>query len=337
MNTSLSLGLYLLKICRNLLHPVLLHILTRSFQYILAIMKELGKVCVLGGSGFVGSELCNHLVSSGYSVKVLTRNEGSCRHLKVLPLLSVIKIESYDAQSIAANASDCDVMVNLIGILNEKGHTGKEFHDIHVGITREALNACEEIGITRMLQMSALNADANGPSHYLRSKGKAENYLTTFAENSIDVTVFRPSVIFGEGDSFLNRFANLLKFVPVVFPLACADARFAPVYVGDVVSKMVNSIDDENSFGETYELCGPNIYSLKELVQYTANISQHKCKVIGLPTFFSKLQATVLEYVPGKPFSLDNYNSLKKDSICSNCSPCTTSLLAIAPTYLQKR
>ena len=185
--------------------------------------------------------------------------------------------------------------------------------------------------------MSALNADANGPSHYLRSKGKAENYLTTFAENSIDVTVFRPSVIFGEGDSFLNRFANLLKFVPVVFPLACADARFAPVYVGDVVSKMVNSIDDENSFGKIYELCGPNIYSLKELVQYTANISQHKCKVIGLPTFFSKLQASLLEYVPGKPFSLDNYNSLKKDSICSNCSPCTTSLLAIAPTYLQKR
>ena len=300
-------------------------------------MNEHGTVCVLGGSGFVGSELCNRLVARGYSVKVLTRNEGKCRHLKVLPSLSVIKIDSYTANSIAANCTDCNVMINLIGILNEKGHTGKEFHDIHVGITREALNACEQAGISRMLQMSALNADANGPSHYLRTKGKAENYLTTFSENSIDVTVFQPSVIFGEDDSFLNRFANLLKFVPLVFPLACADARFAPVYVGDVADKMVDSIDDENSFGKTFELCGPNEYSLKELVQYTANISQHKCKVVSLPAFLSKLQATLFEYVPGKPFSLDNYNSLKKDSICTKCPPCTTSLLAIAPTYLNKR
>ena len=300
-------------------------------------MNEHGTVCVLGGSGFVGSELCNRLVARGYSVKVLTRNDGKCRHLKVLPSLSVIKISSYTANEIAANCTDCDVMVNLIGILNEKGHNGKEFHDIHVGITREALNACEQAGISRMLQMSALNADANGPSHYLRTKGKAENYLTTFSENSIDVTVFQPSVIFGEDDSFLNRFANLLKFVPLVFPLACADARFAPVYVGDVADKMVDSIDDENSFGKTFELCGPNEYSLKELVQYTANISQHKCKVVSLPAFLSKLQATLFEYVPGKPFSLDNYNSLKKDSICTKCPPCTTSLLAIAPTYLNKR
>ena len=300
-------------------------------------MNEHGTVCVLGGSGFVGSELCNRLVARGYSVKVLTRNDGKCRHLKVLPSLSVIKISSYTANEIAANCTDCDVMVNLIGILNEKGHNGKEFHDIHVGITREALNACEQAGISRMLQMSALNADANGPSHYLRTKGKAENYLTTFSENSIDVTVFQPSVIFGEDDSFLNRFANLLKFVPLVFPLACADARFAPVYVGDVADKMVDSIDDENSFGKTFELCGPNEYSLKELVQYTAKVSQHKCKVVSLPTFLSKLQATLFEYVPGKPFSLDNYNSLKKDSICTKCPPCTTSLLAIAPTYLNKR
>ncbi len=300
-------------------------------------MKEHGSVCVLGGSGFVGSELCNRLVSKGYSVKVLTRNEGHCRHLKVLPSLSVIKIDSYDTQSIAANSSDCDVLINLIGILNEKGHAGKEFHDIHVGITRQALNACEQVGITRMLQMSALNADANGPSHYLRSKGKAENYLTTFSENSLNVTVFRPSVIFGEGDSFLNRFAKLLKFMPAVFPLACAHARFSPVYVGDVAQKMVDAINDETSFGKTLELCGPNTYSLKELVQYTANISQQHCKVIALPSFISKLQATLLEYVPGKPFSVDNYNSLKVDSTCTQGASCTTSLLAIAPTYLQKK
>ena len=300
------------------------------------MMNEHGTVCVLGGSGFVGSELCNRLVSNGYSVKVLTRNDGKCRHLKVLPALTVNTVDNYTASAIAANASDCDILINLIGILNEKGHTGKEFHDIHVGITREALNACEQVGITRMLHMSALNADANGPSHYLRSKGKAENYLTTFSDNSIDVTVFRPSVIFGEGDSFLNRFAQLLKIIPGVFPLACANAKFAPVYVGDVAQKFVDAIRDEQCYNQTYELCGPNTYSLKELVQYTANISQRQCKVISLPAVFSKLQATVFEYVPGKPFSIDNYNSLKVDSICTSCASCTTSLLAIAPTYLQK-
>ncbi len=298
-------------------------------------MNKKGIVCVLGGSGFVGSELCNCLVANGYSIKLLTRNKGKCRHLKVLPNLSIVKVNSYQADSIAENLQDCDALINLIGILNERGRSGKEFHKIHVGVTREAFNACEQAGVSRMLQMSALNADPNDSSHYLQSKGKAENYLRTFSESKIDITIFKPSVIFGKGDSFLNRFSKLLKFVPVVFPLACANARFAPVYVGDVAQKMVQSIDDEKTINQTYELCGPNIYSLKELVQYTASICHRNCKVVGLPNFLSKLQASIFEYIPGKPFSVDNFNSLKVDSVCKQNSSCTTSLQAIAPTYLQ--
>jgi len=299
-------------------------------------MATKGLIGVIGGSGFVGSELCAQLITSGYSVRLLTRNIANCRHLKVLPSLSIIQVNDYRANTLAKALKDCHALVNLIGILNEKGNGGKEFHQIHVGITRAALNACESAKIPRLLQMSALNADADGPSHYLRSKGKAENYLKTFSGPQLDYTIFKPSVIFGEGDSFLNRFADLLKTVPWVFPLACANARFAPVYVGDVAKKMVAAIDDRTTYNQSYELCGPNIYSLKELVQYTANICGYKRTVISLPMFLSKLQAAVFEYVPGKPFSKDNFNSLKLDSVCSQCPPCTTSLQAIAPTYLGK-
>ena len=306
------------------------------YHAILQGMNNKGKVCILGGSGFVGSELCARLAALGYSVKLLTRHENKCRHLKVLPALSVVQIANYTSEAIAANSKDCDVLINLIGILNEKGNSGKEFHHVHVGITRAALHACEVSGIQRLLQMSALNADPNGPSHYLRSKGKAENYLKTFCDKEIKVTIFKPSVIFGEGDSFLNRFAQLLKLTPGIFPLACANARFAPVYVGDVVKKFAASINDEGSFGASYNLCGPNEYSLKELVQYTANICGSHCKVIGLPKSLSRIQAKLLEHFPGKPFSIDNFNSLSIDSTCHQATPCTTSLQAIAPTYLGK-
>ncbi len=295
-----------------------------------------GLIGVLGGSGFVGSELCAQLVDAGYSIKLITRNIDKCRHLKVLPSLSIIQVNDFHANTLTSALKDCHALINLIGILNEKGSDGKEFHQIHVDITRAVLNACENAKISRLLQLSALNAHADGPSHYLRSKGKAENYLKTFSGPQVNYTIFKPSVIFGKGDSFLNRFANLLKTIPGVFPLACANARFAPVYVGDVAKSIVVSVDDKTTYNKSYELCGPNIYSLKELVQYTANICRYKRIVLGLPMFLSRLQATIFEYMPGKPFSKDNFNSLKLDSICSQCSPCTTSLQAIAPTYLDK-
>lgn len=296
------------------------------------IMKH--SIYILGGSGFVGSHLCAHLTGLGHKIKLLTRSIHKCRHLKVLPSLSIVPVEDYSAHSIASHLSDCTALINLIGILNEKGRKGKEFHQIHVGITQAALQACELAGVPRLLQMSALNADPFGPSFYLQSKGKAENYLRTFSQGKVHVTIFKPSVIFGENDSFLNRFAQLLKFMPLVFPLACAQARFAPVYIGDVVEQIGISIDDASTFGNSYELCGPNIYSLKELVQYTGKIRGHSRLILSLPEFLSRLQALAFEFFPGKPFSLDNYNSLKVDSVCTKGIPCKTPLETIAPNYL---
>lgn len=284
----------------------------------------------------MGSELCAQLIAHGYSVRLLTRNPAKCRHLKVLPSLSIVPVANYQASTMYQHVAGCHALINLIGILNEKGNKGKQFHDVHIGITREALNTCEKASIPRMLQMSALNADANGNSFYLSTKGKAENYLKTFSDENIDYTIFRPSVIFGENDSFLNRFASLLKFTPGFLPLACPNSRFAPVYVGDVVKRMVQSIDDQSTFNQSFNLCGPHVYTLKELVQYTANVSGYRRAIIGLPNYLSKLQASIFEHVPGKPFSKDNYKSLQVDSVCEECEPCTTSLQAIAPSYLGK-
>jgi len=182
--------------------------------------------------------------------------------------------------------------------------------------------------------VSSLHADANdGPSEYLRTKGQAVQLLQ---QSGLPVTVFCPSVIFGNGDGLYTRFANLLQAMPF-FPLACAEARFAPVYVGDVSKAIVDAIDDPATIGHSYNLCGPDIFTLQEIVQYTADVLEVKRKIIPLPNAIAKIQAFVLELVPGKPFSRDNYNSLQIDSVCEDSdSQQPTSVRKIVPTYLGK-
>ncbi len=296
-------------------------------------MKTL-RICVLGGTGFVGSHLCAELVKRGHNLKILTRRRERHRDLLILPSAQIIESNIHDEAQLNTHFQDCDVVINLVGILNEKGHSGKGFHMAHVELARKVITMCSSCKIERLLHMSALNASPNEKSFYLRTKGEAENYVHTFTAYKIAVTSFRPSVIFGPEDDFINRFASILKLTPWFFPLACASTKFAPVYVGDVVKVMVNSIDDPNSFGERLNLCGPKQYTLKQLVQYIADTCGYKRKIIGLPNWLSKLQAHILEYVPGKPFSIDNYYSLQKDSVCTETKNCPTSLETIAPSYL---
>ena len=292
------------------------------------------KIAILGGSGFVGSELCRRLTAEGHTIRVLSRKLATATAISDLPNLTLHHCPEYSASELVRETQSCDVLINLIGILNEKGRDGSGFDAAHYAITQNALQACISNTIPRMLQLSALHADVDGPSHYLRSKGKAETLLNNCRD--IDITIFKPSVIFGPGDSFLNRFADLLRFTPGVFPLACGNARFAPVYVGDVVTAMANSLEQIDSYGNSYELCGPNIYTLKQLVELTGKFSGHSRWVISLPPTLSKLQAMMLELVPGKPMSVDNFRSLSLDSVCGECTPCPTSLESIAPSYLKK-
>lgn len=298
---------------------------------------KIKEICVLGGTGFVGGHLCTELVKRGYSVKVLTRRRERHRELLVLPTLEIIESDVYDDSQLNKHFQDCYAVVNLVGILNERGHDGSGFHTAHVDLARKVITQCSLCKVPRLLHMSALNAKPGAQSHYLRTKGEAENYVHTFAKKTIAVTSFRPSVIFGPEDSFINRFATLLKFTPLLMPLACPNSKFAPIYIGDVITAMVDSLEDPNSYGERINLCGPKQYTLKELVQYVANTCNYHGFIMGLPNWLSKLQAQIFEYVPGKPFSLDNYHSLQIDSICPEAEHCPTTLESVVPSYLIKK
>lgn len=290
-------------------------------------------ICVLGGTGFVGSRLCVELAERGHRIRILSRRRERRRDMLVLPGTQIVECDVHDASQLSACISDCTAVINLIGILNEKGHKGEGFRKVHVELTRKIIAACRNHKIPRLLHMSALNASPEGKSFYLHTKGEAENYVHT-AGDQIAVTSFRPSVIFGPHDNFLNRFATLLKLAPGIFPLACADSEMAPVYVGDVARVMTDALDDPQTYGSRIDLCGPKRYTLKQLVDYTATLRGSKTKVLGLPKSLSKLQAHFFEFVPGKPFSVDNYYSLQVHSICPGTGHCPTPLETVAPGYL---
>ena len=296
------------------------------------------KISILGGSGFVGRHITRILIAQGKQVRIATRNRERHRDLLVLPGIELVEADIFDNGSLRKLLEGTDGVINLVGILNERQHNGDGFRRAHIDLPRQIVDACRVTGVTRLLHMSALNANvASSPSYYLRTKAEGENFLHTIASPSLHVTSFRPSVIFGQDDSFFNRFAGLLKVTPFVFPLACPNARFAPVYVGDVANRFTQALEDKTTFGQRYDLCGPKQYSLIELVRYTADQLQLRRCIIGLPDTISHLQAAMLEWFPGKPFSLDNYKSLKTDSICSKGATEPTSVESIEPYYLGNR
>ena len=183
------------------------------------------KICILGGTGFVGQTLANRLARDNFELRILTRNRETCKNnLILIPNLELIETNVHDGEQLANQLCGCDAVINLVGILNEWSRNGEDFCTVHVELVKKIINACRKNGIKRLLQMSALNADVEGISHYLRSKGEAEQLV--HAADDIRVTSYRPSVIFGQRDSFFNRFAGLLKLFPVFFPLACPKARF---------------------------------------------------------------------------------------------------------------
>lgn len=306
-------------------------------------MSNLHRICILGGTGFVGRHIIAHLANDKHHVKALTRNRERYRDLLVMPTVTVKNANIHDPDTLKKEFAGYDVVINLVGILNEESKKEHSFQGVHVELARKVMDACRFNRITRLLHMSAINADAGrGSSRYLRSKGEAENLVHT--NKDVNVTSFRPAVIFGPEDSFLNRFAGLLKLTPkfLPFPLACPNSRFAPVYVEDVARAYVAAIDNKTTFGKHYDLCGPTVYTLKQLVEYTARLSGEKRLIIGLSQGLSRLQAIVFSLVPGKPFTFDNYLSLQQDAVCKGPFPEVfnfkpTSLEAIAPSYLGGR
>jgi NADH dehydrogenase len=268
------------------------------------------RIVVFGGTGFVGRRLVSELLHRGFAVTVPSRNRERQRELLVLPGVEVVSADVYAASDLRTLLEGAQAAINLIGILNERGRRGHGFQRAHVDFTEGLIAACRASGVRRLLQMSALNA-GRGESHYLRSRGQAEERVRA---SGLDWTIFQPSVIFGPGDGLFDRFAGLLPRLPAL-PLARAHARFAPVYVGDVAQAFARALEDPASIGQLYEIYGPETLSLAEIVRYTARCLGLRRAILPLPDALGRLQAAAFDFVPGKPFSTDNFLSLKRDSV----------------------
>lgn len=274
-------------------------------------------ICIIGGTGFVGKHLVSALtVSDNVTIKVATHRLQQHQNLFKHPNVELQAIDVFNPTQLQNFLHHCTVVINLVGILNETG-TKQTFSRLHSQLVTAIVNAAQITGVQRFLHISALHANAHkGPSRYLYTKGEGEDTAHNVGEKFMSVTSFRPSVIFGPGDSFFNRFAGLLRFAPGVFPLACSGSRFQPVFVGDVVEAFVRSIHDTNTYGKRYNLCGPTVYTLKELVDYTARTMKRRIHIVGLNDALSQVQGHVLGMLPNSPFSYDNYLSLQLNSIC---------------------
>lgn len=291
------------------------------------------KIVVLGGSGFVGRHVVNRLVAAGHRVVVPTRRREAAKHLILLPTVDVVEADIHDARVLGRLLAGADAVVNLIGILNQERPGG--FRVAHSELAAKLVQACRDNAVQRLVQMSSLNADADGPSEYLRTKGQAEGIV---AESGLAWTILRPSVIFGPEDSLTNTFACLMRWFPVVF-LASPNARFQPVYVGDVATAVVGCLDNPATIRQRYPLCGPGTVSLRELVTLVGRVSGHERPVIGLGRLASRLQASFLERLPGRLLTRDNLDSMERDSVSDVPFPAVfgvvpASLEAVLPGYL---
>jgi uncharacterized protein YbjT (DUF2867 family) len=271
------------------------------------------RLVVLGGTGFVGSHMVPRLTAAGHQVLLLSRNREQHREMAVMQGVTVRSADVYSPDVLAGHFAGADAVIQLVGILNESGFDGAGFRRAHVELPRTVIASMKRAGVRRLLHMSSLKA-GEGESHYLQTRGEAEALVKA---SGLEWSIFQPSVIFGPGDGLFNRFASLLKLVPLM-PLGRADAKLAPVYVGDVCEAFLRALVDRSTFGRTFQLYGPRVMSLREIVAYTRDQLGLKRPVIGLPDALGWLQAAALGLVPGKPLSLDNFRSLAVDSVGSS-------------------
>ena len=297
------------------------------------------KILILGGTGFVGRHLCEKLAAVPCRVTIATRRRSNAQHLQMLPMVDVVEVAGHDHASLTPLLESHDAVVNLIAILHG---TEATFEKAHVQLPLALTRACAAVGQRRIVHVSALGASADAPSKYLRSKARGEAVLMGAG---LAVSVLRPSVIFGAEDKFLNSFASLQQFFPVI-PLAGSQARFQPVWVEDVATALVRCLEDKSTAGNSYEACGPEVFTLKQLVQLAgrySGINQGAGRpVIGLPDVLARLQARMMELAPGEPLmSRDNLDSMKTDNVASGQWPgldalgiAVSALGAVAPFYL---
>jgi uncharacterized protein YbjT (DUF2867 family) len=300
-------------------------------------------VLVVGGSGFLGRHLVAALAARGVKVIVPTRRRERAKHLILLPTVEVVEADIFAPGVLERLAAGRQAVLNLVGILHgrrgrpdERGPNdyGPDFARVHVELPQALIAACRASGARRLLHVSAIGASPAAPSEYLRSKAFGEQAV--LAADDLDVTVFRPSIVFGPEDRFLNSFAALLKLLPGM-AVPCPGARFQPVYVGDVARATVAALDDPQTRGKVYELCGPQVYTMKQLVEYVCAATGRRRIIVGLSDRLSYFQARLMEWTPGPLMTRDNYYSMQVPSVCTGSFPFGIQpqpLEAVAPAYL---
>jgi uncharacterized protein YbjT (DUF2867 family) len=296
------------------------------------------RALVLGGTGFVGRSTAERLVRAGWTVRVPTRRLSRAKHLNPLPTLELVEADVHDAATQRRLLAGCDAVVNLVAILH--GNTAA-FQRAHVELPRTLAAAMAAAGPRRLVHVSALGVGPDAPSNYLRSKTEGESALRATA---LELTLLRPSVIFGADDRFLNLFARLQAIAPFI-PLAGADARLQPVWVEDVAGAILQALGRRESIGQTFEAAGPQTYSLADLVRLAGRWSGHQRPVLALPAALGRLQAAAMSLLPGEPLmSADNLDSLKAPNVASGTLPglaelgiTPAALEAVAPLYLGRR
>ena len=306
------------------------------------------RVLVIGGTGFIGQQVVGRLVAQGDSVFVPTRRLPSARELLVYPTVTVLPGDVYDPNVLDGLMNGMDAVINLVGVLHGSAPKagqpyGPEFERAHVELPKLVAQACVRAGVQRFVHVSALGASAQGTSAYSRSKAAGEAAIMAVAKENplLCVTILQPSVVFGPKDKFMNMFAGLARFFPVL-PLAGSKAKMQPIYVVDLAQAIANCLVNKHTCGQTYEMAGPNVYTLGELVTLAAKYSGHPRPVIDLPMSIGRMQAWFFECLPGEPLmSRDNLDSLKTDNVATKpmdpvFGVIPTPLEAIVPSYLRK-
>ncbi|MEM7541519.1 MAG: NAD-dependent epimerase/dehydratase family protein [Pseudomonadota bacterium] len=296
---------------------------------------------IFGGTGFIGTSFANQLVANGARVRVYTRNLDKSQKVSTLPGVEQRLYDPTSPDSINDITADVDTLVNLVGILNERGDNGKGFRRVHVDLTERLLAACRQNQIARFVYLSALQADPFANSYYLRTKGEAEQLIrNATATTGLISHIVRPSVVFGPGDDFTNRFATLIRLMPGFFPLASTESKFQPIYLHNLIEFLIALVANPDLRSARHDVGGPDVVSLGEIVTLIAKVMNKRLHVIALPNAIAKLQANILEYVPGKPLSRDNLRSLQNDSVVVGTNAldefgiAKSSMAAILPSYL---
>ena len=289
---------------------------------------------IFGGSGFIASEIVYKLSKSFKEIRLLTRNTQACNHLKVIKNIQIHLYEPSNVSSYSMHVNESDIVINTVGILNESRK--QSFDDIHFDFVRKIINKSKESSVKKFIQLSALNADESGLSKYLQSKGKADKYISSMSSTSFKTIIFRPSIVFGEKDSFFNRFKSLLKLLPV-FPLACPNSMFSPIYVKDLTGFIKEASLTDKYDNTMQNVTGPKDYKFIELINFILSTMKIKRLIIPLNYSLSKLQAFAFTYLPGNIFTLDNFKSLQVDNISTGGLKGTSSIEEFVPPYLNNK